>query len=37
MSEDEFKRKAWQHILELVRLLCLYWFGKPFINGGNMK
>jgi len=34
MTEAEFKRRAWQHIVELVRLLCLYWFNKPFPGGG---
>ena len=32
VTELEFKRRAWQHILELVKLLCLYWFNKPFAS-----
>jgi len=32
VTESEFKRRAWQHILELVKLLCLYWFNKPFLS-----
>ena len=32
VTELEFKRRAWQHIVELVKLLCLYWFHKPFAS-----
>ena len=32
MSEDEFRRRAWQHILELIKLLYQFWFSKPFLR-----